>query len=319
MKYKKAFVLRLGHQGDNYRVGNYISIGWSQVKGLAGETDWGNFRELIRGTYPDYTSEHALGNAAGSLWRFFREMDSDSIILIPRPNGEFDAGELVDNAPIYDQESVDDDTAHRRNVRWILDTPRKRSYASDRLQRRLKARQTCVTASDLLEDIEDALNRRDPIDIVTELVSQLGSGVASTIEKYVNDIGLEDIVLNLCQAQGAKATKLARNIGLQGDIDVLAEYPIIGGPNGPTAKIGYQVKKHDHETDDYAVRQVIERMEAMENDVHFGVVVSTASQFTPSAKALAEKNNISLIGMVELSEWILSTGIQSLKGTMPNE
>lgn len=86
----------------------------------------------------------------------------------------------------------------------------------------------------------------------------------------------------------------------------------------PPYVIGYQVKKHTDAsmTDEYAVRQVIDAMESEHFDIDIGCVVTTARDFSPEAKALAAASTagpVRLMTRDDLVQWVLSTGISSLK------
>lgn len=157
-----AFVLRMYIGEDTLEEGinnNEIIIGWSRAKGLLDKNlDWQGFREILHKTYADPEDTYrASGGWAGSMWRFIREMDIGDLVVVPSGN-MFYVAKIAGEAN-YIEGYVNEDTAHRRKVEWLNNKqaiPRK--YARAALQSRMKARQTCVGANDLVDEIKEALN-----------------------------------------------------------------------------------------------------------------------------------------------------------------
>lgn len=159
---RKAFVLRIAPSGiDKLPVAlrdNEIIIGWSEAKGLTdANLEWGRFRDIVYQTYyPEDQDKRRAGIAAGQLWRFIRDMEVGSTVVVPTEKGFYVAE--VTGAARHDREQVNDDTAHRRTVKWLNNKKAiPRSHARAALQTRMKFQQTVVEATDLLPEIDDVL------------------------------------------------------------------------------------------------------------------------------------------------------------------
>jgi predicted Mrr-cat superfamily restriction endonuclease len=156
-----AFVLHISHRDDalpKALESNDVVIGWSKAGELHdSDLDWNEFREIVHQEYhSDESNYRKAGQSAGSLWRFTREMKEGDLVVVP-DGTEFYVAEVTDNAR-YEPERVEEDTAHRRSVNWLNDSePIPRGIARAALQSRMKARQTCVEATDLITEIQDAL------------------------------------------------------------------------------------------------------------------------------------------------------------------
>src|SRR6185312_2101782 len=112
---------------------------------------WEQFKAVVQAAYPDYRSPYALGQAAGVMWRFIRDIRIDDWIIAPTWTGLNLA--RVSGPLLYDEARTDDDCAWRYPVRWIRrDVPR--DSASSPLQARCSSRQTCVEATEFLDEVE---------------------------------------------------------------------------------------------------------------------------------------------------------------------
>src|SRR5688572_6652204 len=158
----KAFVLRIAHVdadgvGEALR-SDEVFTGWSRARGLLDPRhDWRSFREIVHTEYHSGQQDYAQsGRAAGSLWRFIREMDIGDLVVVPSGNA-FHVAKVTGPAR-HDEGKVADDAAHRRPVKWLNDgKPIPRRFARAALQSRMKVRQTCADATDLVAEIEDVL------------------------------------------------------------------------------------------------------------------------------------------------------------------
>ncbi len=308
---QRAWLLRLAHRKKESLSADVVGIGWTKAKGLAEVKDWAVFKEIIRNAYPNVYghSAHALGNASGSIWRFIHEINLDDLILVPTSNGFFVA--RCKSAVVYYHESgIEQDFAWRRDVQWFHTTPRSRDFADNALQRRMKARQTCIEVTDLLGEIRTALQRKQPLNFYSEAVRQVQGPLSDVLREAVNDRGLEEVVRGLAAASGATTRILPKKQVEKGDVDVEAVYDLRIATQESTVKVGYQVKQHEGESDESAVQQLIPKLELGEIDR--GCVVSTADVFTKEAEELAELHEILLISRSELVEWLMSVGIGEL-------
>jgi len=156
-----AFALKISHRDKalpNALKSDDIVIGWSRAGDLHDpDLGWYDFREIVHKEYhSDQDNYRKAGASAGNLWRFIREMKEGDLVVVP-DGSEFYVAKVTGDAR-YEPEKVEDDTAHRRSVKWLNDKePIPRGTARSALQSRMKARQTCVEATDLIPEIQDAL------------------------------------------------------------------------------------------------------------------------------------------------------------------
>ena len=137
---------------------NSIIIGWSPARGLLDkELTWEQFRQIFQNifVYEDETYR-GPGRDAGNMWRFIREMKNGDLVVVPY-GSEFYIAE-VEGPAYYNPTKIEEDTAYRRKAKWLNDgTPIPRNICRAALQSRMKSRQTCTPASDLVKEIEEVL------------------------------------------------------------------------------------------------------------------------------------------------------------------
>lgn len=312
---RQAFILRLNERLETSLSDNVIGIGWSKADNLHNLKEWAPFKAAILNAYPEpypdgyQNNERALGNVAGSVWRFLVEMQTGDWVVVPAEDG-FYVAEISGNA-FFDQLHRDEDYAWRRPVKWLTSHAKPRSYASNPLQRRLKARQTCVYATDLLEDIDSSLRGDKPLDVPSIVLKNAYKAVADALHNAINDVGLEKLVERLAASTGAAAAVLPKNSGEPGDADVLATYDLGIGHSNEVIEVAYQVKQHEAESDEEGILQLLQRMEARPSIVR-GCFVTTASTISEEAKHMADENNIIVLTEKEIVEWILRAGLGAI-------
>ena len=310
---RKAFAFRLGHRLISSLKNDILGLGWCRAEHLDKEKDWQKFKEIVRSAYPEEYSagERALGNAAGSLWRFIYGMKVEDYVIVPSDEGFYVAE--VKGDPFYDAAGCDDDFAWRRRVKWLTKVPVPRTFASNALQMRLKARQTCVDATDLVLDIEEALKREKPINFTETVIESSYEPVAKALQTAINNYGLEDIVKRLAMAGGARADIQPKQSRLPGDVDVVASYNLsIGWNQESVVKVAYQAKQHVGKSDEDGVKQIIDRMQSDPSFVR-GCFVTTAPSITDEARKLADKHNIIVMTQKDLVEWVMMVGLGALR------
>jgi predicted Mrr-cat superfamily restriction endonuclease len=310
----KLFVLRLDHRLERSLAESVIGLGWWKADRLPQIDEWAEFKEHIREKYPEYQSEHSLGNAAGSIWRFVKAMKVDDRVIVPVQGAFYVA--RVDSDAFYEASGANDDIdyAYRRRVVWETDKnrPVPRSHASGALQRWMKARQTCVEVeSGLGRDLDKAISRKTPLDFGGAVLEAAYEHVALALHDAINDLGLEKIVCRLANASGAHSWIPAKNSGEAGDADIIAQYDLGIAATGATVEVAYQVKQHKGMTDEWGIQQLIKRMEATPSIVR-GCLVTTAPTVSNTAKELAEKHDILILTETELVQWVLSVGLGAL-------
>ncbi len=207
-----------------------LVIGWSRAVGLLDPgLSWGDFRQIVHDIYysKDPTYRRA-GHAAGSLWRYIKEMQTEDLVVVPEGRQFYVA--QVTGSCYFDESMVNDDSAYRRPVRWLNSKrPIPRSTARAALQSRMKIQQTCADASDLLEDIQllldeasEGLKPTFEEDIRRRLIKEARDEIRSgRLEPY----GFERLVSALLRSMGASEVRI---IPRREDVgaDILANFSI---------------------------------------------------------------------------------------------
>jgi predicted Mrr-cat superfamily restriction endonuclease len=229
----RAFVLRMNPAGQDWvqtaLEQNQISIGWGLAQELMDESlDRWAFREVVKKHYyANATGYQKAGAVAGMLWLFLREMNIGDLVVVPSGDQSFHVAE-VQGGPIYLSEKIQEHTAFRRGVRWLNGhRPLQRRTARARLQSRMKIRQTCGDASDLVDDIRDALEaaassggdsgpRTFGADLRARLIDQAKAEMHSG---RMDSYGFENLVATLLKSLGATDTRIVgRSIDKGADI-----------------------------------------------------------------------------------------------------
>ncbi len=224
---KNAFVLKMKIGEDLAKKGvesDEIIIGWSKAKGLIDENlDWLEFREIIHETYLEADDNYRVsGGWAGSMWRFIRDMDKGDYVVVPSGKKYYVAE--VEGEARYEDKHVADDTAHRRKVKWLNNKkPIPRKYARAALQSRMKARQTCVNAKDLIDEIKESLSymlRDDKKSFAQELRQNLIDQTHRELYSgRLDSYGFEKLGASILASLGGKQVEIiARNKDMGADI-----------------------------------------------------------------------------------------------------
>lgn len=321
-----AFVLKMSYRDNLINEGlenDEIIIGWSEAKGLIDESlEWYDFREILYKTYSKKgDSYRASGSWAGSLWRFIRDMQPGDLVVVPWGN-EFYVAEVVGKAR-YEDGFVDSDTAHRRIVKWLNDKkPVPRKYARAALQSRMKARQTCVDAGDLLEEINEAIiyySKNDNVDFSEELRRKIVD--VTHTELYsgrINPHGFEQLVAKVIESLGGRNTIIIARNKDEG-ADILSDFDIA---TTFTLKLAVQAKHYYPEppVEKAEIDQLIKGMEFEGADIGWFV---TAGTFSPEANSYWDElkdqgHKIELIDGEQLSAMIVECGLSSTAIFMNN-
>lgn len=322
---KQAYIIRCAPSGinrlDEVINSNQIIIGWSETrddlfdKNLNRET----FKLKLKNIYNSYKDNpYSLGQATGYLWRFIREMNIGDYAIVPTAKA-FYIGKII-SEPMFFPDKIEDDTAIRRTVTWLNSgQPIKRDFCGSGLISRLKYQGTCVSASDFLDDIENAIENSTKGRIPSyksQLNEKLKQEVAEFLkskESYLDDKKFEELVRQLMLGLGANSsiippkTRYIKYKDSKADIDVIADFIHLG------INIYIQVKKHNNESDDHAVKQLLEAMKIDNPDGTkpiFGWVV-TSGTFNSEAEKLANKNSIKVVNGEDLAEMIISVGLET--------
>lgn len=335
-KEQRAWVLRLGHRLDDCLQENYVAVGWCWAKNALELKGWDAFKKVVQEHYK-YPSNQALGNAAGSFWRFLHDMSPGDFVVVPVPHGFHVATVKTDAA--FKENSRIGDANWQREVHWLTDyrNPIQRNFVANGLQRRLRARQTCVQADDFIDDIQASLTRTAPLNLAAAIRRDSMSAVADAVDQVLNDRDLERLVLALVQASGFDGVIPSRKQAA-GDVDVRASKKlpgpaaVIGGDT--TVVIGYQVKHHDDVTGIHGLEQVADAVES--GEIEYGFLVTSAERFSEEVIAKVEKplpdegklerdgegqlneryERVFLIDRKALAEWVLEIGLDRIDRCM---
>jgi hypothetical protein len=165
-----------------------------------------------------------------------------------------------------------------------------------------------VNVNDLRTEILEAVVRKAPLSFNDIVLAQASVPVANALLKSINDVQLEELVVSLARAAGAKAERAPKNSRLPGDVDVVATYDLRVGTEESTIKVAYQVKQHEAVTGILGVQQLVDRM-AADPEIVRGYFVTTADELESAAQTLADENDIVVIKKKGLVEWILMSGL----------
>jgi predicted Mrr-cat superfamily restriction endonuclease len=251
-----------------------------------------------------------LGQEAGSASRFIREIEPGDLVIAPTWVGLNIA--RVIGPIIFDENLIAEDSAWRYPVNWLRrEIPR--DSASGALQARFVGRQTCLVATDLIDEIERLSRGEGKPNLEVAIVrSEAAAAIGRVLDQHLTPTDLEYLVMKLVAKSGAHVERPPKNLpNKKGDADVVARHVF------PSFTVGYQVKKHydQSQTGEDAIQQIIDALGDEQLGIDIGCVVTTAPGFTEKAKALAAaapRGPIRLIARDELIQRILSVGISSL-------
>jgi len=344
MEYWQHRISWLTHVSRPLLEKGYLPAGWSDfsdrkflTKASSGDSDYFNRRFLD--TWGDTPANRYF------LWRFLAEMKEGDLVVVP-DSRIFSVYRLTEAHAILPQDAALDwgglvDQSGRKimldgNNRLALETeggiealdfgflrkaePVERDipragYAKAALQRRMKARATTLKITDLADEVQAALEAwraKKPLNLKSILIDGSSALWLRLVRENLSPDKFEQLVRCYLDRSGATVTTVpAKNEpGKSGDIDVVAEFAPI------RTTVYVQAKFHNHEDDDWAVRQVKDYIEAQKSGG--GVlgaqywVISTADSFSTEAVRLAEEHNIRLITGQEFVGMLMEVGIQDM-------
>lgn len=318
----RAFVLRISPVGvdgvPEALASSEISIGWPKAERLVNQSlDYWQFREVVKEAYyPDEPGYRDAGAVAGQLWRFIREMAEDDHIVVPH-GGEFFVAKIA-GPLIYRPEKTDDHSAFRRPVEWLNRAqPIPRAKALAALQSRMKIRQTCADATDLVEEIQDALDlagggeeRNFGVDLRSRLIEQAKREMTSG---RMDSFGFERLLATLLRSLGAAEVRIVARSQDKG-ADIVATFSLAGTFS---FRLAVQAKHYraDPPVGAQVVDQLVSGMEAEQASLGW---VATSGAFSPEAverKAQLEEERgfqIELIDGDQLAAMIIEGGLHAV-------
>lgn len=84
----RAWMVRIVEREELCLQNDTVAIGWAQARGLNDpQLTVETLKPVILASYPQYTSPYALGQVAGIVWRFVREIAVDDWIVAPTRTG----------------------------------------------------------------------------------------------------------------------------------------------------------------------------------------------------------------------------------------
>jgi predicted Mrr-cat superfamily restriction endonuclease len=315
-----AFVLRISHKDEalpDALESDDVVIEWSRAEDIHDPSlEWKKFREIVHQEYhSDEDSYRKVGASAGNLWRFIREMEKGDLVVVP-DGSEFHVAEVIGPAR-YEPEAVEDDTAHRRSVKWLNGRePIPRGIARAALQSRMKVRQTCVEATDLLPEIQDALDAAQSdgeVSFDSDLRQKL---VGDTLEEIrtgrQDSFGFEELVQSVLQSLGGKNVQIVPRSKDQG-ADVTALFTVA---DTFSFTVAAQAKYYDERSPvpPEAVEQLAEGMDA--EGASLGWLV-TSGIFSDEAKRRRDEiegrsgYEIQLVDGEQLASLIVDGGLRA--------
>lgn len=318
-KSKQAFVLHMSYRGkEPLKEGldkNEIIIGWSRAQGLLEPTlDWREFRQIIHDTYfSDDQNYRRSGASAGNMWRFVRQMDVEDLVVVPS-SGKFYLAKITGKAR-YDEIGAEVDMAHRRSVKWLNNGksfPRKIARAA--LQSRMKARQACVNATDLLPEIEEVLEAAkndEELSLSTDLRKKMVDNVINELRSgRINPREFEDLIAEILRSLGGRDVRV---IGRKVDIgvDVIGDFSLA---SFFTFKLGVQCKHYKPKPPvPYdALAQLVEGLEGEDASVGWLVTTGTIPDEVEKRKREFEEERglmLELVDGEQLAAFIVEGGL----------
>ena len=321
----KAFVLRIAPSGQD-RIKEAITdeeliIGWSEAKGLLNDSlEWVQFRQTIHDAYyAEDSTFRGSGAAAGNMWRFIRDMEPGDLVAVPHGDSFFVA--RVTGPATYRPELVSSDTAYRRPVEWLNKTkPIPRSYAKSRLQSRLKARQTCANATDLIDHLQEVVDLATSGEVPTfgaDLRRHLiESALGQLRDGRMNERHFEELIADVLRAVGGQNVRVVAARQLDVGADVIADFTMA---DSFSFKLAVQAKyfRPEPPIDSGPVEQLIQGMHAEDATVGWVVTSGTFSAMAEKKRVELEEDTgfrIELIDGEQLAALIVENGLRSVIG-----
>ena len=192
-----------------------------------------------------------------------------------------------------------------------------RSFATSKLQSRMKNQKTNIQIDDLKEDVEQAKSVEGAIDFHNKIKDELSEKMLECI-RGLNDRNTEKLVKWYLLKIGATSAKVLEKNSLEKedyeDADVIAEFEAIG------VAIIVQVKAHNGEESNWAVKQIKRymdiRISTNEDLVYIPWVISTADSFSQEAKDMALEHGIKLIDGLTFAGMLIDSGIESINSEL---
>lgn len=222
----------------------------------------------------------------------------------------------VSGPATYDQSKVDEDTAYRRNVKWLNNQAISRAIAQSALISRMKYRGTCVSASDLLPKIEECLAlacaESEPF-FQSDLQSRL---IRETLDEIrsgrIDSHGFEKLIRDVLIGLGAGEARIIPRSQDKG-ADIVATFRVAGVFRQVVAIQAKHWQPHPPVGKD-VVEQLIRGLEAESADLGVVVTSGTVSEdASAAANQFFEKSGvrIELVDGEQFARLIVEHGIKA--------
>ena len=320
-KDQKAFVLRISPSNiDRFAEAletNTVIIGWSCARGLLDPSlDWPGFREILRQEcYPREENLRRVGSATGNMWRFIREMENGSLVVVPHGPDFYVA--RVTGPAVYLEEKAEEDTAYRRSVEWLNGGRQiARSSARSALVSRMKTQGTSADASDLILQILECLEAAEKGDEPAFQTDLQGRLIRETLDEIrggrMDSFGFERLVQTVLEHHGAQEAKIvprSQDVG----VDIYAKFLVAGAF---PLSVAVQVKhwQPDPPLGSDVVNQLINGIENGGERVSLGMIFTSgtiADDAHEKASEYTEKSGIpvQLVSGEDFAKLIVEFGV----------
>ena len=315
-----------------------LSIGWADFGCRPDfvpehQDDWSKVSRTIEGTWGKIRPRFGLQR--------FLEMEQGDRVVVPTW-GAFHVYSVADNVRLVPAQIEDDlkdlkgwqgkraviragyieeqnervDLGFFRRVEPIVRAVPREGYADGALTSRLKVRQTNVEITDLAASVENAIARYEenrPINLRRLVLDRCASEVRNTILDMQTPEQFEELIALYFKRQGASTCVPAKNKSdKEGDADIVATFESL------KLIVYVQAKRHDGETDAWAVEQIQRYTEyesgggADDDFTRMPWVISTCETFSEDCRSRARCAGVRLIDGMEFSRMLLDTGIEQL-------
>ena len=152
-----------------------------------------------------------------------------------------------------------------------------------------------------------------PINLRRLVMDRCASEVRNTILAFQSPGQFEELIKRYFERQGASADIPAKNEpDKEGDADIIATFASLG------LIVYVQAKRHDGETDAWAVEQVQRYKDSQSGSAaddgftRIPWVISTAKTFSENCRHQARHAGVRLVDGIEFARMLLDTGIEQL-------
>lgn len=339
---RKFFVLRQQYEEFDLRNELYNEIkcgrfrqGWG-IKNLdlgRNKENW--VKNFVQVALKEWEEEITPAQAENRYWILYPmlEINHDDIILVPKqPNDETfivaQAKEREGKVYYFDDEDqssrklLGNDFRHVINIvpESVKELPYNANITTLLVKKKTRGYQRAVN-NVWDEQFREAINnlfqapeaRSLPLlDVMTEAISPIHMEVLEKLRK-LPPRELEKLVENIFSNAGLEVISGHVFDKVGGDIDIIFQIPmnlpsvveIISPEIGPPIKLNIQIKQKDgiDFADNLGVEQLIKMSRGATNE--YGILISTADDFTEECKRLAKQEKVILINGIKLAEIIL--------------